>query len=189
MSDHARKHKPGDEPDSTHDISDEVETAAQLADRVAKLEAELLDANSKYLRTAADYQNSQRRALQNEQLAKAAGVANVAEDVVRVIDHFDLALNQDTSKVSAEQIAGGVRVIRDELFKVLSSHGVSVINPAKGDEFVPGRHAAVMEMPAEGAGPGTIAQTFQAGYALANAGLGGGEKVLRPAQVAVVPKG
>lgn len=184
MSEHARHSK----DEGARDISDEVESAAQLTERVAKLEAELAEANSKYLRVAADYQNSQRRALSNEQLAKAAGIANVAEDVVRVLDHFDMAINQDTTKVSAEQIVGGVRVIRDELFKVLGAHGISVISPTKGDEFVPGKHEAVMEMPSADVAPGTIAQTFQAGYALANAGLGGGEKVLRPAKVAVAPR-
>lgn len=163
---------------------DEVESAAQLGERVEKLEAELAEANAKYLRLVADYQNSQRRSLQSEAHAKLQGMAAVTQSVLTVLDHFDLALKIDVRKATAEQVVGGVRVIRDELMKVLQGHGVGVISPGPGDAFEPGRHEAVMQQAAPGVEPGLIAMLLAPGYTLSVAGT---ERVVRPAKVAVTP--
>jgi hypothetical protein len=132
-----------------HDISDTgqwgqkwgqewgPESAEEAISRVAALESELKDAKNNLLRTIADYQNSQRRALQNEQQAKADGVSRVVSDVATIVDHFDLALGQDPTKVSVDQLIGGVRVIREELIKILSRNGVTLIQPQPNDEFLP----------------------------------------------------
>ncbi|MBS0191737.1 MAG: nucleotide exchange factor GrpE [Phycisphaerales bacterium] len=178
------------EPDIPHewDISDTGEADTQaLRDRIARLETELADANSRALRTMADFQNYQKRSYSNEQIAKATGIAGVVGGLVSVIDHFDLALGQDTSKVSAEQIVGGVKVIREEMLRVLQGFGLTVINPKPGDDFVPGIHEAIMQQQAEGIAPGKIVATFQAGYSLAGAAAGGADKVIRPAKVSVAP--
>lgn len=173
-----------DDTNPHHDLSDEVESAAQLTDRVAKLEADLADANNRYLRLAADYQNSQRRALQNEAHAKLQGMAAVTQSVLSVLDHFDLALAIDPAKASASQVIDGVRVIRDELMKTLVGHGVGTILPKQGDPFEPSRHEAVMHQPVDGVGPGLVASCFQPGYTIDVAGT---ERVIRPAKVAVTP--
>ncbi|MEK6702684.1 MAG: nucleotide exchange factor GrpE [Planctomycetota bacterium] len=177
---HEDKKKPGQEPD----FSDEVETASQLMDRVAQIETELAEANAKYLRLAADYQNSQRRSLQNESHARAEGAARVISGILTVVDHFDLALNVDPEKATVKQVVGGVQVIRDELMKTLLTHGVGLIAPKPGDEFQPGRHEAVLQQAADGVGPGLVASCFQAGYTLTVSGV---ERVVRPAKVAVTP--
>jgi molecular chaperone GrpE len=78
----------------------------------------------------------------------------------------------------------GLRVIRDELMRVLQSLGVGVLSPARNDEFVPGRHEAVVQQSAEGVEPGRIVQTLQAGYTLSGPT---GDRVLRPAKVMVAP--
>lgn len=152
----------------------------QLSADLASLNAALQDANDKYLRMLADYQNYQRRSLQNEVVAKREGAKSVVSAVVPVIDHFDLALAQDTSKVSAEQIAQGVKIIRDELMKALATQGVSTIVPQKNDLFEPGKHAAVMQQPADGVESGHVVACFQAGYTF-------NDQVLRPAKVSVAP--
>jgi len=174
------KHQPGDEPNEW-DISDTGSGSPELEQRVAELVAELEDAKGRSLRVMADYNNYQRRALQNERVARIEGAADVVKSVVGIIDHFDVALNADLSTASAAQIVDGVRVIRDELLRALARHGVGLISPAKGELFEPGKHEAVTQMTAEGVDPGHIVQTFQAGYTL------GAERVLRPAKVAVAP--
>jgi molecular chaperone GrpE len=160
------------------------ESAEEAISRVTALESELTQTKDKLLRTIADYQNSQRRALQNEQQAKADGVSRIVSDVAVVLDHFDLALGQDPAKVTPEQLIGGVRVIREELVKILSRNGVTLIQPQPNDEFQPGRHEAVMQQPADGIHPGHIVATFQPGYLLT---MLTGERVIRPAKVAVAP--
>lgn len=172
------------ETPAEHDISDAGQWGDDLESRVAALQAQLEESHNKYLRTIADYQNSQRRALQNEQQAKADGVSRVITDVATIIDHLDLALNQDGSRVTSEAILSGVRVIREELVRVLNRHGVTLIHPQPGEEFQPGRHEAVMQQPSNDVPPGTVVSTFQPGFLLTG---GAGERVIRPAKVAVSP--
>ena len=163
-------------------------TGPEIQERIGQLEAELEHARSQSLRVMADFQNYQRRALQNEVVAKQMGVAALATAVTGVIDHFDHALNQQPKGPEAQQVLAGLSVIRDELLKALQQHGVTQINPAPNDEFVPGRHEAIMQKAQEGVEPGRVVSTFQPGYALTTPGSApGGERVLRAAKVAVAP--
>jgi molecular chaperone GrpE len=170
------------------DMMDEdgMDGGGELQARIGQLESELEDARARALRLMADFQNYQRRALQNEIVAKQQGIGALAGGVVTVLDHFDTALGQTTGNAGAEQVLEGLRLIRDELLKVLNQHGVSVLNPQPGDLFEPGKHEAVMQQTAEGVEPGHVVSTFQSGYMLAGSG-GVSERVLRPAKVVVAP--
>ncbi len=171
---------------STRDTSPTLE---QLTQRAAELEQQFADAQSKYLRSLADFQNFQRRASLNELEAKSQGRSQVVSSLLGVLDNFDLALNTDTAAASADQVIAGVRVIREELLRVLQSHGVGVINPQRGEEFDPNIHQAVVQQEADDLGPGRIVSTLQTGYTL-NTTIPGGppqQRVIRPAMVAVKP--
>lgn len=150
------------------------------AELIGQLETERDEWRDKYHRALADYKNYQRRALANEREAHEMGMRAVVQSLITPLDHFDLALGQDPSKATAEQIIGGVRVIRDEILKVLQAHGVSLIVPQRGEEFLPMRHEAVMQQQADDVEPGHIVALLQPGYAL-------GERVVRPAKVSVRP--
>lgn len=168
----------GERPD---DLYPELETPEDAADaRLDDLRRQLDELNSKYLRTLADYQNSQRRAAANENEARQQGITGVVRAVLTVMDHFDLALSQDMSRASADQIVQGVRVIRDELTKVLQNQGVSALAPEPNTPFDPMQHEAVMQQPGPGIEPGHVTATLQAGYMLGN-------RVIRPAKVSVAP--
>ena len=186
-TDPAQGHSPpaGDPTDPTLDTAESE--AQSVSDDIANLQGKLEEANSRALRAMADFQNYQRRAFLNEQHARTEGAAKVVSGVVGVVDHFDLALTQDPAKASADQIISGVKVIREELLKVLGQNGVSLIRPEPNDEFTPGRHEAIMQQKAEGIEPGRIVAVFQPGYALAAPGSPTGERVLRPAKVSVSP--
>jgi molecular chaperone GrpE len=166
------------------DLSDFSAEVLKTDETIARLEKELAEERIRAMRLMADFQNFQRRATSNERVARAQGISAVVTSVVPVIDHFDLALAQDPSKASVQQIVEGVKVIREELLRVLTRHGVQVVSPVQNDVFVPGKHEAIMQMPAEGVASGHVAQTFQPGFVLRE---GEQEFVLRPAKVAVAP--
>lgn len=168
----------GDEPSEIPLIDSELNAAQQ---QIAKLQAERDDVNQRYLRTLADYQNSQRRALSNEKEAKQQGITSVVLNALTVLDHFDLALAQDPSTATAESIISGVKVIRDELMKVLQNHGVQIIAAAPNGEFNPAFHQAVMQTENPEIEPGRIVSTLQTGYQL-------NDRVIRPAMVSIRPK-
>lgn len=160
----------------------EIPTGAEdIVEALIEVARERGELSDKLLRTVADYQNFQRRASVNEREAANQARTGVVQQVLTVMDHFDLALAQDTQGASAEQILGGVKVIRDELFKVLQTFGVSRIEPKPGDEFDPNIHEAMIRQPSDDVPPGRIVSLLSVGYKL-------GDRVVRPAKVAVAPE-
>lgn len=164
-------------------VSGEIETpvgAEDIVEALADLSAQRDDLANKLIRAAADYQNFQRRASINEREAATQARSGVVQQVLTVMDHFDLAMNQDVESTSAEQIMGGVKVIRDELFKTLQTFGVSRIEPQPGDEFDPNVHEAMLRQPSDDVPPGCVVALLAIGYLL-------GDRVVRPAKVSVSP--
>ena len=73
-----------------------------------------------------------------------------------------------------------MQIVHDQWLSVLKQQQVNEIAPKPGDSFDPSQHEALMQQDApQYAGKGqTVVQTLQKGYSL-------GDRVLRPAQVAV----
>jgi molecular chaperone GrpE len=68
--------------------------------------------------------------------------------------------------------------VQQELVKALRTTGLQTINPARGAEFDPQQHSAVMHQPSDDVPPGSVMQVLQTGYML-------GDFVLRPAKVVI----
>lgn len=165
-----------------HDAFDADDASEGLEAEVAEggdRESEIAELNEKYLRTLADFQNFKRRSIENEARERASGIAQVARSLVPVLDQFDLAL---AASGDADRLREGMKLIRQELLKVLSKSGIELIEPSLGDEFEPTMHEAVMRQAAEGVAPDAISMVLQPGYRL-------GEMVIRPAKVAIAPEG
>jgi molecular chaperone GrpE len=133
------------------------------------------------MRAQADFANFQRRSIENEARARIGGLVQLTRSLMPVLDHFDLALAQDPSKLTVEQLAKSIEMTRAELQKALEQNGIARIEPMPGTEFDPLQHDAVMRQPADGIAPGCVSMRFQTGWRL-------GESVLRPAKVAVAPE-
>jgi len=155
--------------------------AAELAQMIERLSAERDEAIAAKLRAQADFANFRRRSIKNEARARVGGLVQMTRALMPVLDHFDLALAQDLSKVTVEQMAKSIEMTRAELQKALEQNGISRIDPTPGTPFDPMQHDAVMKQPAEGVAPGCVSMRFQTGWKL-------GESVLRPAKVSVSPE-
>lgn len=143
-------------------------------------EQRLAELDAKYRRALADYQNFQRRSIDNERRARESGRVEVVERLIPMLEHFRLGMQMDPASTTAEAAIGGMRAIFDEFTRAMASFGVTEIAPAVNDEFDPGRHEAMLRAEAEGVEPGRVAQLLQSGWAL-------GERVVRPAKVSVAP--
>ncbi len=159
-------------------VIQEIEVPEDAAALIQELQSELDKAITARKRALADFANYQRRVAGNEYSATQSGAARVVRSLLGVLDHFDLALDQDTEQITVPQLLGGVRIARDELIKALDSHGVERIEPATGEEFDPNRHEAVMHQSADGIKPNQIVSVLQPGYTM-------GDLVLRPAKVTI----
>ena len=160
------------------DDAEPIELTEAGAELVERLELERDEAVAARQRALADFRNYQRRAAESEHHAAKSGAAGVVRSLLAVIDHFDLALGQDTEQVTVDQLVSGLRIVRDEIGKTLEAHGVKRIDPARGDEFDPNLHQAMMKQPDDEVEPNHIVCVLQSGYQM-------GDLVLRPAKVTV----
>ncbi len=148
------------------------------------------DFKDKLLRALAEMENLRKRTEREVADARTYGVTSFARDVLQVADNMHRALDaigdelRETADSKVSALLEGIDLTERELMKVLEKHGVKMFSPV-GEKFDPNFHQAMYEVPDPAATPGTVAQVIQAGYLI-------GERVLRPAMVAVVkapPKG
>lgn len=143
------------------------------------LSARLAAADEEKLRVLAELQNFRRRAAQSEQQARQQGQRSAVQQLLGVLDHFDLTLTQiDPEQATAASVLEGVKLIQAETVRILAGMGVAVIKPETGEAFEPGRHTAIMQQPTTDTEPGNVLHLARAGYAIA-------EQVIRPAEVVV----
>jgi molecular chaperone GrpE len=160
---------------------------AKIAELVETLARESADYKDKLLRTLADMENLRRRTEREIAEARLYAITAFARDTLAVADNMDRALKQLDAELREKADAGvkalldGVELTERELLKVLEKHGVRKFEP-QGEKFDPNLHQAMYEVSDPSVPAGTVAQVVQAGYMI-------GERVLRPALVAVAKGG
>ncbi|HET7301259.1 MAG TPA: nucleotide exchange factor GrpE [Oleiagrimonas sp.] len=150
----------------------EIETlSAQLGD-AEKTIADLKDA---MLRERADIEN-QRRRLQRE-LDQSRRFANegLLRELLAVCDSLEHGLAVDTDNAAA--LREGMQLTLKSLNKVVSEHGLKIIDPV-GQPFDPELHQAMSMVPTAEQAPDTVVSVMQKGYVL-------NDRLLRPALVMV----
>lgn len=158
---------------------EEVQSATGETD-VQRLQAERDDYYQRLARATADFKNTQKRIQGEADQRVQYANQSLIKSLLPVIDNFERALAQDAGKVDAGSILKGMQIVHDQWLSVLKQQQVDEIAPKPGDAFDPSRHEALMQQDApQYAGKGqAVVQLLQKGYSL-------GERVLRPAQVAV----
>ena len=180
-----------DDNDKLHDEAEEIreETAAEAPelaehDRLAELEKQLEEANSKALYAAAELQNTRRRMEKEAADARTYAAAGFARDMLAIKDHLERALAAVSDELRADKVAAnflaGIEATARELEAVFARHGIERV-AAKGLPLDPHRHQAMVEIPSDEADPGTVVEEMQAGYVMK-------ERLLRPALVGVAKK-
>lgn len=158
-------------------------TAPEQADAVAEAKREATEFKDKLLRTLAEMENLRKRTEREVLDARLYGIAGFARDVLAVADNMHRALEtirpelRESTDAKVRALIEGVELTERELLKTLEKNGVKKFSP-QGEKFDPNLHQAVYEVPTSDLPPGQVAEVIQAGYMI-------GERVLRPAMVAV----
>ncbi len=142
---------------------------------------EAAEANEKYLRTYADFDNYRKR--MQRDLADFRKYANeqLALELLSVVDHLGLALKHGSEAGDAVQgLQQGVELVYKQLRDVLEKFGVKKF-ATEGEPFDPAKHEAVMQVERDDVPANTVVQVFQEGYLYH-------DKVLRHAKVGVSKK-
>lgn len=154
-------------------VSDKIEAAKQQA----------AEANDRFLRLQADWDNYRRRTAQERLDERQRATEKLVVDLLPVIDDLERALEHadNLTDPAAQQFVEGVSAVCNKLVNVLSKEGVEVVNPV-GEAFDPLSHQAVSQIEDTEAYDETVAQVYQKGYRM-------GGKDIRSAMVVVTHGG
>ena len=155
-------------------IEVEVEKNKEPSEMEA-LQAQLNEANEKFLRTLAEYDNYRKRSIKEKEQAYGDSKAAVLTELLPVLDNFERAASN--KEASIEDYQKGIDMIFNQFNDILKKAGVEAFGE-KGDEFDPNIHSAVMHIDDENEKENVIVDVFSKGYKL-------GDRVLRAAVVKV----
>ena len=150
---------------------------------VEALTKEAAESRDKMLRTLAEMENLRKRTSKEVADARTYGITGFARDILDIADNLQRALDAVPAEAKAAADPGlkslieGVELTERSLLNTLEKNGVKKFDPS-GEKFDPNFQQAMYEVPDASVPAGTVVQVVQAGYTI-------GERVLRPALVAV----
>ena len=145
-------------------------------DETEQLKQELAEANERYLRTLADFDNTRKRLLREREAFSRFASEAIVRELLPILDSLDQAIagssDSDTNLVS------GLKLIREQILALMKRHGVERIATV-GETFDPHLHEAVAQVEVEnGRADRSIVEELHVGYTMHG-------KVIRPAMVKV----
>lgn len=153
---------------------DTEETAEETPEEIS-CEDKLKEAEDKYLRVHADFENIKRRMEKEKTQAIAWANESFAADLLTALDSLDMALQID-DKEQFEKLKEGVELTKNNLISAFEKHGIKEVSTDEG--FDPNLHEAVMQVESEDHKEQEIVQVLQKGYMCR-------EKVIRPTMVSI----
>lgn len=134
------------------------------------LQTQVQERTADLQRISAEYSNYRRRVERDRQLVIASAKAQVAGELLTVLDDIERAQEHG-------DLSGAFKAVADKLVAGLQAHGLEAFG-AIGDGFDPVVHEAVHHDTSPDVHEPTVTDVLRRGYRL-------GERVLRPAMVAV----
>lgn len=153
-------------PATEHDVS-------------ADLQKQLDEQKDLYMRALASLDNFKKRAQKEREEIKILAICSIVEDLLPVLDHFELGL-QAANQSNASDIISGFQMVLDQFKNVLSTYGLSVIDPIN-QEFNPHEHDCIRREFSEKNPENMIVFVMRKGYKIR-------DRLVRPAAVVVSTK-
>jgi len=171
----------------TQDVNDareplkvDEENQEQATDQMSaedKLKEELKEANDKYVRLYAEFDNFRRRTTKERvELLQTAG-KEVIVSMLPVLDDFERALKAMETATDVIPVKEGVALIQNKLKHILTAKGLKEMS-TKGQPFDAEVHEAITNIPAGDEQKGKVVDELEKGYFL-------NDKVIRFAKVVV----
>jgi len=166
---------------SEEPVTEPVETPSGATDQLVELQRERDDYYDRWMRKAAEFDNYRRRVERERREQADHAVVRLLQELLLVVDDFDLALMAGGEGASDATEGGayrkGVELIHAKLHDLLRKHGVKAID-AIGADFDPNLHQAVVQEVSPAHRDGEVIDELRKGYMI-------GDRLLRPAMVKV----
>jgi molecular chaperone GrpE len=174
------EHEQSEEPKpESRESGRTAEATASSEARAQELASQLEEANGRYLRLAADFENFKKRARQDQLETMRYAAITLAERLLPVLDDAQRALEHVPEGVE-ESWLKGLKLTFRKLEEILASVGVERIE-ALGSAFDPNLHEAIGSEESEEHAEDTVTAELRPGYRMH-------DRVLRPALVRVSRK-
>ena len=128
-----------------------------------ELEEKLQEQNDKYMRLFAEYDNYQKRSQREKDARYGDAIIDAVAAILSIGDNLDRALAAEVTSEDAVKLKEGVEMVKKEFDNALSKLGVTEIK-AKGEQFDPNIHNAVMHIEDETIDDNTVVEEFMKGY-------------------------
>ncbi|OCX54786.1 nucleotide exchange factor GrpE [Mucilaginibacter sp. PPCGB 2223] len=165
------------EPLKVDEDSNQEPATEQQPSAEEKLKEELKEANDKYVRLYAEFDNFRRRTTKERtELLQTAG-KEVIVSMLPVLDDFERALKAMETATDVIPVKEGVALIQNKLKHILTAKGLKEMS-TKGQPFDAEVHEAITNIPAGDEQKGKVVDELEKGYFL-------NDKVIRFAKVVV----
>ncbi|HEY2421883.1 MAG TPA: nucleotide exchange factor GrpE [Neobacillus sp.] len=154
-----------------------VENSENHLQEIEMLKNKLEEADNRYLRLQADFDNFRRRTRIDIESNEKYRAQKLITELLPAIDNFERALKMETENEQTKSLLQGMDMVYRSLLEALKSEGVEAIE-AVNKEFDPHLHQAVMQVNDENFGSNIVVEEFQKGYILK-------DRVIRPSMVQV----
>ncbi|MBD1366408.1 nucleotide exchange factor GrpE [Mucilaginibacter sp. ZT4R22] len=170
----ANENNPGDE----QEVAQQEETTEAAPSAEEKLKDELSQANDKYLRLYAEFDNFRRRTIKEREEARKTEGKELIVALLPVLDDFERALRATENATEVAPVREGVILIQNKLKNILTQKGLKEMQSI-GAEFNADIHEAITSIPAPTDDmKGKVIDEMEKGYEL-------NERVVRFAKVIV----
>jgi molecular chaperone GrpE len=163
-------------PDTEKSVPAVDPATADLLEQIGRLKSDKDDLVRTMVQRQADFENYRKRIERERQEESRRGVGRMIEDLIPVLDAFDLALKAHDSP-DYDEHRKGLELIYRQLWESLTKHGLERI-AAAGKTFDPHFHQAIERVETSDHPDGAILEVFQEGYLYHG-------RVLRPSIVRV----
>lgn len=148
----------------------------ELEEKLAAVEKEKKENWDRYLRAAADLENTRKRQKRELEDAKYDAKHKVLKEMLPVVDNLERAIEHAKAGGDTTAILEGVELVLRQFMTAFERLDVSPID-AMGQPFDPNLHEAISQQESDQPA-GTVIQVLQRGYR-------SGDRLLRPSLVVV----
>jgi len=157
-----------------HDFSENAAAVGGASAELDALQAQLDERTGDLQRISAEYSNYRRRVERDRQLVIETAKAQVVTQLLTVVDDIERAQEHG-------DLSGAFKAVADKVVAALQAQGLEPFG-AIGDGFDPDVHEAVQHGTSPDVDKPTVTAVLRLGYRF-------GDRVLRPAMVAVTDAG
>lgn len=140
-------------------------TVQELLKEIEGLKNKLDEADNRYLRLQADFDNFRRRSRLDQEASEKYRAQKLITDLLPALDNFERAMKVEVDNEQAKSLLQGMDMIYRGIVDALKKEGVEPIETVE-KEFNPHLHQAVMQESNENYGSNIIIEEFQKGYLL-----------------------